>query len=123
MNDIKKELPLYPRLAKGGAEEAEELIEAFKIKLKDAAKEAIGKLYTDLIPYIESDAWTNFRTELMAGLRNYSNRKVQSPFDFKHIRESIYREFREEIIEDLNQDMVEEIKELNETITSIQRFR
>ena len=107
-----KDFPLYPRLSEAGEIEATELVEAFKQNLIKAADEAIGKLYCDIMPHIESDSWTNYRNVLMDGLSNYNNRKLQAPYDFKKIRQKIYEEYREEIIPDLNQDLLEEIESL-----------
>lgn len=108
--------PLFPDLAPGGAEEAQALVDAFKIKLTKAAEEAISNLYTDIIPHIESDAWTNFRHDILSGIKNYRNRKIQSPYDFKEIRQAILRLHRDEIVNDLNQDMLERIAELEKQL-------
>jgi hypothetical protein len=112
MNDY----PLYPELPKNGQLEAQALVGRFKDELIKAAEQAIGELYCDIVPHIESDSWTNYRNHLMDGLRNYSNRKIQGEYDFKKIRQSIYEEFREEIIEDLNQDNLKKIEELEKQI-------
>jgi hypothetical protein len=57
--------PLYPKLTEKADEEARDLISSFKQKLVIAAEEAISEMYSDVLPYIESDAWGNFRNELM----------------------------------------------------------
>ena len=106
------EYPLYPELPDAGKEEAQALIDGFKKKLVDAAQEAIGILYTDVVVHIESDSWMNYRNEMMKGFKDYNNRKVQGEFDFKAIRKQIYKDFRADIINDLNQDMVDEIQAL-----------
>ena len=118
-----KEYPLFPTLNEAGAQEAQALIDDFKTQITKAAEEAVGKLYTDVVPHIESASWTNYRNELMEGLRNYNNRKVQGEFDFKAIRRQIYIDFREDIIADLNSDLVEEIESLKQTIEIMQRYR
>jgi len=104
--------PLYPELPEAGAEEAQRLVEKFKGQLKQAAEEVLGQLYCDVAVHIESDSWTNFRNVLLEGFRNYSNRHIQSKYDFKEIRKAIFKDFKDEIIADLNQDMVEEIEDL-----------
>ena len=113
---MSEQFPLYPDLPEVGEEQAVALIEAFKVKLAEAATEAIGDLYTDIVPHIESDAWGNFRNDLMAGLCDYGNRKHMAEYDFKKIRRAIFEEFHDEIIDDLNADMVKEIKELKEQL-------
>lgn len=109
---MSEEFPLYPELPPGGAEEAQELISKFKAQLAKAAEEAISDLYTDIAPFIESDSWGNYRNAIMDGFKNYGNRKIQSPHDFKEIRQAILAEFRADLIEDLNQDLLEEIESL-----------
>ncbi|RLC30412.1 hypothetical protein DRH13_04370 [Candidatus Woesebacteria bacterium] len=123
----KNEYPLFPELQEGGAEEAQALIEKFRDKLKIEAANVMSSVmdefYHDLVPHIESDAWTNYRNELMDGLRNYRNRKIQGEHDFKEIRQAIFREFKDEIIKDLDQDHLEAIESLKEQIEFLQRCR
>lgn len=128
MNDTRDKefpgaLPLYPKLREGGEEEAVVLVEWFKAKLVKAAEEAIANLYTDLVPHIESDAWTNFRNDLMDGLKNYRNRKVQGSHNFKEIRQAILREYYDEIVMDLNQDLVKEVADLKRQLEERQHQR
>lgn len=106
------EFPLFPELPEAGAEQAQELIDKFKHELKLIANGVLGELYVDIAHHIESDAWNNYRNDMMAGFRNYGNRMIQGEHDFKTIRQEIYKEFRDEIITDLNQDLVNEVAEL-----------
>ena len=120
--DRDKEFPLFPYLSEEGQKEAQELVDAFKKQMIKAAESALGELYCDVACNIESDSWTNYRNKLMAGFRNYSNRKVQGEYDFKAIRAEIYKEFREEIIIDLNQDLVKENEELKKDLEREREF-
>ena len=122
---MKNEYPfhLFPELPEAGQEEAQKLIDKFKEALKKAADEVISDLYCGIVPYIESDSWTNFRNQLMYGFRDYKNRKIQSEYDFKKIREQIFKEYRDDLIKDLDQDMVKEIESLKKTIESLQEMR
>ena len=113
---MSEEYPLYPKLTEEGEKEAQLLIDDFKEKLKKAATEAISSLYCDAALYIESDSWGNFRNEIMEGFKNYSNRKIQGEYDFKEIRQAIYKEYRDELIVDLNQDLVEENERLKKSL-------
>lgn len=112
MNDY----PLYPPLSEQAQEEADKLIKQFKLKLQESTEklviDALGSFYINIIPYIESDSWANFRNEIMDGFKNYNNKKIQSEYDFKVIRKQIYEDFRDEIIKDLNQDNLSRIEEL-----------
>jgi hypothetical protein len=107
-----EELPLYPSLSEEGQKEAVLLIEGFKKQIAKAAEEAIGTLYCDVLPYIESDSWTNFRTQLLAGFQNYGNRKIQAEYDFDTIRAEIFKQFRDEIMA----EMPEELRKENERL-------
>lgn len=113
---MSEEYPLYPELSEEGKKEAQQLISGFKELLKKAAEEVISTLYTDVVEYIETDSWRNFRNQIMDGFQNYNNRKIQSAYDFKEIRQAILKEHREDIIKDLNQDMVKEIESLKKII-------
>lgn len=122
---MSEEFPLYPELPTDGADEAQRLIDKFKAELKKAANEVIGELYCDVVMYIESDSWTNYRNQLMNGLKNYSNRKIQGEYDFKEIRQAILKEHKDDIINDLNQDMLAEIESLKKQLEhqcSISRY-
>ena len=116
---MSKEYPLYPEVSEKGQQEAQDFINEFKEKLKNVADEVIGDLYVDIPSYIESDSWSNFRNEIMAGFKNYDNRKLQGKYDFAEIRKEIYNEYREDIIKDLNGDLLEENEKLKEEIEQI----
>lgn len=124
---MKNEFPLFPELQEGGAEEAQELIDKFRNMLKIEAANVMSlvmdEFYYNIVPHIESDAWTNYRNDLMNGLKNYRNRKIQGEFDFKEIRQSIFREFKDEIIKDLNQDHLESIESLKKQLEDMRRYR
>lgn len=125
MND--KQFPLFPELQEGGAEAAQKMIDRFKEELEKVARnvisETLGEFYSDMVTHIESDSWTNYRNELMQGFQNYGNRKIQGEHDFKEIRQSIFREFKDEIIDDLNQDNIERIKNLESQLESLWKSR
>ncbi len=120
MNEQEKEYPLYPQLSEDGNKQAQELMDKFKEGAKkaidDLLDEYMANFYCDILPEIESDSWLNYRNTIMNGFRNYNNRNKQNRWDFKTIRQEIYKEFRDEIIVDLNQDNLDKIKELEERI-------
>ena len=117
------EYPLYPELSEEGQKEAVALIEDFKAKLKKAADETIGELYCNVMPYIETDSWTNFRNELMAGFRDYGNRKIQGEYDFKQIRAAIFNDFREEIMAEMPEELREENARLRDQLKHLSEHR
>jgi len=118
-----KEYPLYPKLTEQGEKEAQQIIDSFKEKISKVAEETIQELYCDVALYIESDSWSNFRNEIMDGFKNYDNRKIQSEYDFKKIRQAILKNHKEDIIKDLDKDLLLEIKNLKETIEFLQKNR
>ena len=111
---MSKEYPLFPSLPEDGQKEAQLLIDSFKAKIKKEIDNLLGNLYCDVVCHIESDSWTNFRNSMMDGFKDYNNRHIQGAYDFKKIREQIYKDFRGEIVADLNQDLVKEVEELKE---------
>ena len=120
---MSNDFPLYPELSEEGKEEAAKLVESFKKQLLKAASEVLGQLHCEVVAYIETDSWTNFRNEIMDGFKNYDNRKIQAAYDFKEIRQAIFKEYREDIIKDLNQDLLEEIENLKRQIKFFQEMR
>ena len=120
--DQVNEFPLYPELPEAGKEEAQALVDKFKEQLKKAAQDAISDLYTDVAVFIESDSWSNFRNKLMDGFKNYNNRKLQADYDFKEIRQQIFKEFRADIINDLNQDLVAENEGLKKDVERLEQW-
>jgi hypothetical protein len=113
---MSKEYPLYPTLAPEAQAEAQALMDSFKAQMLKLCDETLGKLYCDVSAYIECDHWTNYRNDLLAGLQNYGNRKVQASYDFAKIRQAIFKEFRADIIADLNQDLMKEVEELKQEL-------
>lgn len=121
---MSKEYPLYPELNADGNKEAQALIDKFKSDAKKILNQLLddylGNVYVDLLPEIESDSWSNYRNALMDGFRNYDNRLIQNRFDFKEIRQAIFKQFKEEIIKDLDQDNLDKIKNLQDQVNSLQ---
>lgn len=120
---MSEEYPLYPTLAPEAAQQAQLLMDSFKDKMRKLCEEVLGDIYCDVAAYIETDQWTNFRNELLAGFSNYGNRKIQAAYDFAKIRRAIFEEFKDEIVKDLNQDLVEEVKELKKSIEIDRKLR
>ena len=120
MND---EYPLYPALSGEGEKEAVARLNGFVDEIKKKVSEMISTFYVKELPYIESDTWLNFRNEIMDGFKDYKNRKIQGEYDFKEIRQAIFKKYREELISDLNQDMVEEIESLKKRIENMQEVQ
>ncbi len=119
-SEVDPAYPLFPSLSEEGQKEAQQLIESFKTQLKEMAEKTIRDFYCEIMPYIESDSWGNYRNHIMAGMKDYGNRKIQAQYDFKTIRQAIWKLHREDIVADLNQDLVEENEKLKEDCKRLQ---
>jgi hypothetical protein len=112
----KRKYPLYPELSEEGKKEAQGWLDKFREKMKKVCDETLSEVYCNVLDYIESDSWSNFRNEIMDGFRNYNNGKIQAEYDFKEIRQQILKHHRADIITDLNQDLVEETERLKKQV-------
>lgn len=113
------EYPLFPELTEQGKIEAQKIMDSFKPKLAKLMEEVLGDLYTDVSYYVESDHWTNYRNALMDGFKGYTGGKANHEYDYKELRQAIYRNHKDEIVKDLNQDLIEENKQLKKEITQL----
>ena len=105
------------KLSEAGEQEAIRLIASFKDRLKIAADEAIRDLYCDILPFIEGDAWMNFRNHALQHLQDYPS---LCDFDAEKVRKAILAKHREAIIVDLNEDLLKKIAELKARIHNLQ---
>lgn len=103
------ESELYPELNEQGKLEAQKIIEQLKLEMAKVCEKVISDFYINISCYIESDHWTNYRNSIMSGLKNYGG---DLRYDYKKVREEIFREHREEIIKDINHDLLDEIESL-----------
>ncbi|MHA1832468.1 MAG: hypothetical protein ACTSV7_00635 [Candidatus Baldrarchaeia archaeon] len=115
-----KDYPLYPELTEQGKEEAQKIMDSFKLKLATLLDEVMADLYTDVSFYVESDHWTNYRNSLMDGFKDYKHGKAGHEYNFKDLRQVIYENNKDEIVQDLNQDLVAENEKLKADIERLQ---
>ena len=113
---MSEEYPLYPILTEQGKDEAQKIMDSFKPKLVELMEEVLRDLYTDVSYYVESDHWKNYRNALMDGFNGYGNGKPNHEYEYKELRQAIYRNHKDEIVRDLNQDLVKENEELKQHI-------
>lgn len=118
---MSEEYPLYPKLTEQGAEEAQKIMDSFKPQLKKMMEEVLGNLYTDVSYYVESDHWTNYRNALMDGFRGYGGGKPNHEYDYKELRQAIYRNHKDEIVADLNADLVLENERLQKLVDDLRQ--
>ena len=112
-----------PELTELGIAEISDLIENFKRRLLDESNNVIdsvlGDYYNNLPAYINSDAWTSFRSQVIDGIINYDQHE-SSRYDFKRLRADLLKNHRSELTADLNTDLLEENKRLQERIDNLQ---
>ena len=105
---MSEEYPLFPELSEHGKQEAQKLLDGYKTQILAAVKSLMEDLYTDVVPYIESDSWCNYRNKMMDGFKGYGNESGSHDHAYKELRQAIYKANKDEILKDLNQDLVEE---------------
>ena len=100
--------------------QAVELLEKFKQKIKTEinkiSEEVISDFYTDVLPFIESDAWLNMKITLMSEIEDYKN---NGSWEMKKIRDKIFKEHYDEIIKDVNNDLLQENVHLSNILKNI----
>ena len=104
-------------------EEAQSFIDSFKVKMKAIAEETLGELYSKVMPYIETDTWTNYREALRMELEHeykYSKFKKDWATSF---RRAVFVENREEISNLIGQDIIKRIKFLEDLKQEFEMFR
>lgn len=104
-------------------ERAMECIESFKKKMRSVIDEALGDIYVNVVPYLESDAWTNYRESLRLELeREYKFTNFKSDWA-KRFRRAVFVENRDEIIPLLEKDLYKRIKDLEDYTQDYEMFR
>jgi hypothetical protein len=103
--------------------EGQAFIDKFRSRMKDIAEETLGELYCNIMPYMETDTWTNYREALRIELEHeykYSNFKQAWATNF---RRAVFVENREEISKFIEQDILKRIKELEDRHFVFEQFR
>jgi hypothetical protein len=100
--------------------QALELLEKFKQKIRTEinkiSEEVISDFYTDVLPFIESDAWLNMKITLMSEIEDYKN---NGSWEMKKIRDKIFKEHYDEIVKDVNADLLQENVQLNKEMDDL----
>lgn len=104
-------------------EEAQAFIDKFRKRMKDIADETLGELYVNVMPYIDTDTWINYREALRSELEHeykYSRFKEEWAVNF---RRAVFVENREEISKLIEQDVLKRIKHLEDCKQEFEQFR
>lgn len=116
MSDIKYD---SEKIQKEGAE----YLAAFAKEMRDLASKIIGEIEVNTLPYIETDAWTNYRETLRLELEHeykYSGFKNDWAANF---RKAVFVENREEISKLISDDILKRIKHLEDCRQEFECFR
>lgn len=107
-----------PELSEKGREEAEQVLKTYRDKVKAVAEEAIDEIYCKLLPWIESDAWGNYRAQMESELVMAAKADVLTDKQCwgKGIRLAILEEHKAELIPLLNQDLLSQVEELKKAL-------
>lgn len=111
----------FPELSEKGNQDALHLIERFKAELHKVAEHKISELYCNLLPHIDTDAWTNYREECRLALQNkYATKETASTEEAwaSLIREAIFMQFRAELEQGIIADLHKRIKFLEELLNN-----
>ena len=115
----------FPELSEQGKEQAQALVDKFKKRMTSVANEVLGNLYTDVLIYIETDAWTNYRENIRVAMENkYRQNETATSEDAwaRSIREAIYVQFKDELEKGIIADLNKRIKFLEECLESRNRY-
>jgi hypothetical protein len=101
-------------------QQAEETIAYFKDRIRTQlvgfVDDVLDETYTNIVPYLETDAWANLRKSVLSDLCDYPNGK------HKDLRQSLFEEHKDEIIADLNRDNLQEIESLKKQIDALKEM-
>ena len=103
--------------------EAQEFIDLYRKKMKEVADDILGEIYVNIMPYMETDTWTNYREALRVELEHeykYSNFKSEWATKF---RRAVFVENREEISKLIEHDILKRIKHLEDCRQEFEQFR
>jgi hypothetical protein len=125
MKDYKDKI--YPELTEAGEKQACELLDRFKesmeVVMKNVAKKCLDDFYSDIMPYIQSDSWLNYRNNICDAIQDYAQFKEMDKHEAKRIRDCIFKNNKKELIEDLNKDLLSKIEDLEEQLENAREFR
>jgi len=105
------------------AEQGQKYIDQFKEKMKKVADEVLGDIYSNLMPHIESDSWTNYRNYLQYGFsKEWVSDKWRQSYHVE-LRKQILLEHKAELVPLLNEDLVKRVEVLeNELKRTYDRY-
>ena len=118
----------YPELSEAGKKEAEQFIDRFKSKMKDVCEEVLGEVYVDLMPWIETDSWQNYRNAVQHAVeREYFSKPKEllesEEYWAQKCRAAFYREYKDELVNARVRDLEKEVEKYKEWYQQATRYR
>jgi hypothetical protein len=105
------------------ANQAQNYLNNFKSRMGYIAEECLDELYTNVIPYLETDTWTNYRESLRLELEHeYKFSKFKEPWA-TNFRRAVFVENRKELAELIQEDILKRIKHLEDCHQEFEQFR
>lgn len=97
----------------------------FAKQIKDAAQEALDKLYEEYLPHIENDTYYNVAQKARSLLVRFMSDTLDEhdakmlklelqPYSGKQLRQKMFHDNKEELTKAIGQDIVYRLKELEE---------
>jgi predicted nucleotidyltransferase len=103
--------------------DAQEFMDKYRVKMKDISDEILGELYVNILPYIETDSWINYREALRIDLEHeYKFKKYKEPWA-TNLRRAIFVENRDEVSKLISEDILNRIKHLEDCKQEFEQFR
>lgn len=94
----------------------QEFMDKFRDKMKKISEEVLGEIYSELMPHIQGESWTNYRNYLNEG---FTRGWIQDDFRREYhadLRKTILVENKDELVTLLNQDLVNRVKTLEDAL-------
>lgn len=103
--------------------EGAEWLGKFTTKMRSLAEEIIGEIEVKTLPYIETDAWTNYREQLRLELEHeYKFSRFKSEWA-TNFRRAVFVENRDEMSKLISYDILQRIKALEDRHQEFECFR
>lgn len=102
---------------------AQSFMDSWRSRMRDISEEVLGEIYVKVLPYIETDSWTNYREALRIELEHeykFSSFRKDWATAF---RRAVFVENREEISTLISKDILARIKSLEDCRQDFEQFR
>lgn len=102
---------------------AQSFMDSWRSRMREISEETLGEIYVKILPYIETDSWTNYREALRVELEHeykFSSFKKDWATNF---RRAVFVENREELAALISGDILARIKHLEDCKQEFEQLR